>query len=862
MKSTSLAAIAALIYLVGGAGVGAAQNPATLRVTVQDQSGAVVPGATVTVSRSDNRVAALATDDRGVAEAGLLSGRHTIRVEADGFEPRELRNVNVKAGSNRLGIQLEVKRLAAEVRVVPEELLNAFGSILTPEQIAALPDDPDEFERVIEELAGPGGSIRVNGFRGGRLPPKSQIREIRIRMNPYSTENHEFSHMGVDIFTKPGLPDWHGSWTTGFRDEAISARNPFAPFRGPEQRRRFGVSLDGPLRQNRTSFFLNAEGNLSYDSRTIVAALPTGVFNSLALRPSRQLDASARVEHALTESHSLRVEFQRNATTQRNMGVGEYDLPERAYSTNQTERLFRLSDSGLLTKSIVNEFRFQSRWQHNEAAPSFISSDPTVTVLNAFTRGITAMERDRRSRQVELVDNLDFVVGRHAMKAGIQIESAAYRSRERINYNGTFIFSSLDAFRAGQPTTYSQRSGQPEVRLSQQQLGIYFQDEWRVRRNVALSAGLRYEAQSNASDRTNLAPRAGVAWNPWRNRKTTVRLGAGIFYDWVAAATIEQALRVNGTSQSDLVIRQPGYPDPFSSGGIVRLPASRLVLDPNLELPKLVVASASVEQPLGEKYQIRMDVSRQRGTHVLRSRNLNAPFQGSRPAVSDGNVLQVESSAGSSATELRVQFSRQPPGDFHWLVNYGWSRQFNDTDSSFSLPADNYDLRSEWGNAATEMRHRVFGLWSLRLPRGFTTSSTFRLNTGTPFNITTGLDGNGDTNSNDRPVGLRRNSGRGDWQWDYGTRLSWDFGLGPEVQNRGGPQIRVLRGGPDADMLGQLGTRDIQRRYKVQLYVQATNLFNHTNRINFSGVLSSPFFGAATAAQPARRFETGLRFSF
>ena len=111
------------------------------------------------------------------------------------------------------------------------------------------------------------------------MPPKSQIREIRFRLNPYAAENHDAGFGFVDVITKPGVNSWHGSSNFGFRDESLNGRQAFAKFRGPEQQRRFGLSLDGPLRKNHTSLFLNADGSLFFDAKTIVATLPTGPFS-------------------------------------------------------------------------------------------------------------------------------------------------------------------------------------------------------------------------------------------------------------------------------------------------------------------------------------------------------------------------------------------------------------------------------------------------------------------------------------------------------------------------------------------------------------------------------------------------------
>jgi hypothetical protein len=142
-----------------------------------------------------------------------------------------------------------------------------------------------------------------------------------------------------------------------------------------------------------------------------------------------------------------------------------------------------------------------------------------------------------------------------------------------------------------------------------------------------------------------------------------------------------------------------------------------------------------------------------------------------------------------------------------------------------------------------------------------------------PYNITTGFDDNGDTNSNDRPAGVRRNSARGAGQLDVSTRMSWQRGFGKRDQSGPGGGVMVSQrigpggpggpsggGGPMMSIGGGPGGE--QKRYHLEFYLQAYNLFNQTNPFNFSGVLTSPFFGKATAAHSGRRIETGIRFSF
>ncbi|PYT02738.1 MAG: hypothetical protein DMF60_20515, partial [Acidobacteria bacterium] len=307
--------------------------------------------------------------------------------------------------------------------------------------------------------------------------------------------------IGVDIYTKPGADTWRGTFNFGFRDEAVGARNVFAPVRGPEQYRRFGLALDGPVWANHTSLFLVVDGTNSYDSKTIVAALPDGLFNDVLRRPSRTLNLSARVEHALTKSHTLRAEYQHNGGRQDNLGAGDFDLPDRAYSTRQTEQIFRFSDTGLLTHRLVNELRFQTRWQNTESSSA--THSPALIVLNAFSRGGAQIQSDRHIRDVELADNIDMAFGLHSIKTGISIEAKTYDTRELRNGDGTFIFANLDSFRAARPTTFSRRAGDPRVAFTQYELGWYLQDDMRLAKSLTLSFGVRQEGQNHLADHNN-----------------------------------------------------------------------------------------------------------------------------------------------------------------------------------------------------------------------------------------------------------------------------------------------------------------------------------------------------------------------
>jgi Carboxypeptidase regulatory-like domain len=843
---------------------------ARLRVTVIDQTGAAIPSARVTINK---RRQTLTTGKPGEVNFGdLAPGKYQLQIVAEGFAPVTVEDVNVRPGANNLEVKLDVAGVQEEVTVGRDKReagtdpRGAFSAVLTEEQIAQLPDDPEEFEQALRNLAGPGANFRVNGFRGGKLPPKSQIREIRFRTNAYAAESHESSFMNVDIFTKPGLENWHGGFNIGFRDESLNARNAFAPARAAEQNRRFGFEFGGPLWKKRTSMFLSADGVNSYEAKTVFALLPDGLFNDTVRQPWRTLNLNARVEHLSTPTHTSRVEYQRNATRRDNNGVGNFDLQERGYTTDSAERVIRFADSGAVGKKLFNEVRFQAIWQDVDV--SSLSDATTIQVLGAFNSGGAQIASSRRSRELELADNLDLPFKKHGMRAGFQLEALSYDSTDLRNQNGAFIFSGLEAFRAGRPTTFKRRSGAGRVAFDQLQFGWYAQDDWRIHKSLTLSFGARHELQTNLNDRNNFMPRAGFAWSPFKKGNTTIRGGGGIFYDWFAAETYEQALRVNGQQQSDLDIRNPGFPDPFGVGTAVTLPASRIQIDPNLRMPYVSQASIGVEQSLPHNIRLMSQYSYRRGIHQLRGRNVNAPIDGVLPDQSAGVVTQIESSADSFNHLLFVNFNWAKIGKFMIGAAYVLSKTSDETDGALSLPADNFDLRGERGPSQQDTRHRFNILTNFRLTKSLSLSSIFNASSARPYNITTGFDDNKDLSVNDRPAGVGRNSARGAGQWDLSSRLSWGFSFGkkPDNQGMGGPQVRIIRGGADSgEMLGAMGSMPPgpdDKRFRAQFFIQATNLFNHANLIGFSGVRTSPLFGQAVAALPGRRIETGMRFSF
>jgi hypothetical protein len=852
---------------------------ATLRLVVKDLTGAVIPGAMVQVRGAEAATEAIAREDLPsdghglVVIEGLRPGRYAVRVEFPGFEPLVIPDVRLRNGETRRDAVLALPKYDESVSVGRDPATAAsdpqndrFNTVLGRSEIEALPDDPEEMERVLQEMAGPGGTIRVDGFRGGRLPPKSQIRSIRFSRDQFAAEHHGGGMVFVDIVTQPGLGPLRGGMDFNFRDGALNARNAYATEKGPEQTQQYTFNLSGTLLKERTSFSISANAASLYDSANVFAATPGGSSRAPIRRPSDRQNFNGRVDHALNKAHTLRVNLQQNANDQRNLGVGAFDLPERAFQRSSTDRVLRLSENGPWGSALFGETRLQLRWQSSETSSAVDA--PTIRVLDAFTSGGAQQSGGRDVAEIELATNVDWARGKHSVRAGALLEGGFYNSDSRTNHLGTYTFASLEDYEAGQPTTYTRRIGDPFVKYSQWQAGLFIQDDWRARQNLTLSAGLRTEFQTNLGDNLNLAPRFGMTWSPFKHGRTTVRAGGGIFYDWLDSSVYEQTLRVDGQRQQELVIRNPGYPDPFTGGvQMASTPVSKYILADDLVMPRRTMFTTGVSHQLSPRLGTNVSYTHSRGANRFRGRLLNTPGpDGVRPDPTVGNITQVESTASARGNQVSGGINFMIPERRTFLfANYVYSRQENDADGAFSLPANSADLSGEWGPAMGMPRHMFTTMVNTTLPKNFRVALTVSGRAGAPYNITTGRDDNGDSVFNDRPAGVTRNSARGGATWDVGSRISYAFGFGRRSAGGDGgmlgqPMVVRMGGG---DMLGGLpGGGAENKRIRFEIFASASNLLNAVNRVGYSGVMTSPFFGQATAAMPGRRIDLGARIGF
>ena len=865
-------AAAASGQVVQGTGVGS-----SLRVTVLDQTDAALVVAQVSIVDARGVEQTATVDDRGVALfENLTPGSYQVKAQADSFRPLTT-PYTVRRGENRTTLRLALATIEQAVVVEEKDSAdrrdNGFTQTLTQEQIDSLPDDPDEMAEELQRMAGPGAQIFVNGFRGGRLPPKDQIQSIRFHTNSFSAEYHEAGMIRVEVITKPGLGGWRGHTNFGFRDESLNATNAFAEEKGAEQMRRYMVNFQGPLAKGKTGLTMSFDGNSSYDSRTIVAKSAAGQpLNQLAVTPSDAMNFNARIEQQIGAGGQLQAEYTRRQNDRSNLGVGDFDLPERAYATDNSTDIFRVRSTNVIGKKVFSEFRLSVI--DSVLSTTSSSTLPAIRVNDAFNAGGAGQMGDRRAREIELAQNFDFSIGRrHSLRAGLLFETGWWDSNQRSNAFGTYTFTSLDAYNAGRPATYTIRTGNSVVDYSQTKAGWFVQDDFRASRSLQLSFGLRQEVQTQVESRWNLAPRVALTWNV--TRTATVRGGYGIFYDWFDAGIYEQTIRVDGTRQVDVIVQNPSFP--VTDGAGTSLPAS-VIRAGSIGQPIIQQASLGFEKPLTPWADFRTDYMWTRGFNTLRSVNVNAPVNGVRPDSSFGNITEIQSTGKRAMDRLTVAFNaRYMPRRIMGMVMYQLASARNFADSPTMLPSDSTNPDADWGPSAQDVRHRIFFNFNTPLARGVRMGVNIQGASAMPYTITTGLDANGDAVFNDREPGVKRNTGRGAAQWTSNLRINKSIGLGgvrqgppnmplpppPPPPSSGAMAQRVGGGGPGSgdgpQMVVMEGTN---ARYRLDLYMNVQNVFNRTNYNAFVGNRLSPFFGTATSAGPARRVEIGASISF
>jgi hypothetical protein len=859
--------------------------------------------------------------------------------------------------------KVEVQDSPTKLNVDPSN--NAGMVVLKGKDLEALSDDPDELQSELQALAGPsagpnGGQIYIDGFTAGTLPPKASIREIRINQNPFSAEYDRLGYGRIEIFTKPGTDQFHGQLFLTGNTAGFNSRNPFEsipPGTAPPgyHSTQFSTNVGGPLLSKKASLFFNIErrdiSELSVVSAQIVDPTTFAIvpFSEAVPNPRTRTNLSPRFDYQVSTNNSLTARYQYERENETNNGIGQFSLPSLGFNEQNREHQLQISDTQIVNARIINETRFQFVRETNGRTPQ--STAPTISVQGAFTDGGNGggISNDTLERY-ELQNYTSMSHGKHFLKFGARLRANRDSNESRSNFNGSFSFGSrpnpdnstcvhpvpppsgtqfsgLDAYRI--TLAYLAMPGNPQVNLqnaiqcgggaSQYSIttgtaladvtyfdaGLYFQDDWRVKPNLTVSYGLRYESQNNIGDHADFAPRVGIAWgldgNGKKSPKTVLRAGFGIFYDRFGYDLVLQQQRLNNITQQQFIVANPQFflSDTPSTTQLAASSATAPTLyqpNSNLRTPYTMQTGLTLERQLTKSANLSVTYLNARGVHQFFTENINAPICSASPCDpaaaphplgNTDNVYQYQSEGVFKQRQLIINSSVRMGTKLSLFGYYTLNYANSDASGAGTFPSTRNNISLDYGRAAFDVRHRVFFGGTMGLPYNFRLSPFLVAQSGVPFNITTGQDLNGDSIYNDRPSFASSqslpvnvvptkygsfdlvpqpgesivpiNSLTGAGRFSLNLRLSKSFGFGQKKEatntgpggpgaggtfgrGPGGPGGGGPRGGGRG---GGMDAAANNSRYNLTFSVSARNVFNNVNLATPIGNLTSPLFGQA-----------------
>ena len=826
---------AVLLTLLLAAADGFAQSGRQLVVTVVDPTEQAVPGATVSIEQNGAGKQTLVTDANGQAVTSALpAGIYTIKATLEGFSDAQPLTVRLTGNQPaRATARLGLPRLVDSVTVAGGAERPAADTPVQTDSIAPQGAADDQIlANTIDAIAGIGNVVRVDGLQSGGLPPASTIQQIRIRQNSFDAEYHEATPAFVEIITNSKPQPWQLTVTTWDRPQSAQARNAFSVDVPAAERGGLNFNGTGNIK-NRASVSFFGNYNEGKEDQPLYAQAPSGAVRGFVDNENRYEYATLRIGLDNWRHNDLRFESDYQEFRNLNVGAGGFNLPERGFNREQKTFRSRAFWTKPLGKGGSNIVRVQTQYRREADTPE--STAQAIVVLNAFSAGGAQYQGARSDWQIEASDVLTRPIGtKQIWRGGVTLWHTGVDSSLTSNPGGTYTFSSLDAYLAGTPMTYTQRIGTGVCCFGVTQVGLWTQDDVAISKTVQVSLGLRQESETRMSRPLNLGPRGQIDWSPERVPHTTFHLGAGVFFGWVLPNDIEQTVRTDGIHQQDLLIVNPGFPNATAGASTIVLPSGRYLLSSDLTQPRIIRSSVGVDHTRGP-ITLHADFAHQEA-EALRGDNLNAPdASGIRPDAQYGNVVQVESTgrAELNALTTSIQFSNQKAGAF-FRLNYTLASARDNTDGAFFLPVDPRQPGAEWAPSNNDARHRLSGNYSqLFFGRRINAQTYWQFSSALPYTVTTGVDSNHDGVFNERPDGVGRNASRGFAQFYQGAHVGWNLPKG--VAPPGTPA-----------------------KYRVQIWVEGDNLWNRVNRTLISGVLTSPYFGQAIAASQPRRLYFGI----
>jgi hypothetical protein len=829
---------------------------ATVRGVVVDPDGAAVPQLALQL-RTNQDAMVLGGNDTTNPEgrfqfSNITPGDYFLTIPAAfGFD-RYNQPIHIGLSMHELRIQLTPSAVTQDVTVAPEAGQVALDQSANSDQVstsaAALEKVPVFDQDYIAALTPfldqtgigtMGPTIIVDGIEmKGTGVSASAIAEARINNDPYSVETNRPGKGRIEIITKSAQATLHGTLNFTFRDSTFDAKNYFAITKPFEQKRIYEGSITGPVSVGHaTSFLLSGSRQEDNQQSVVHAETLTGLVNANVPTPTHNTEFAVRIAHDFSPTHRASLQYNVTDTVFRDMGAGGLVLPQSAVNGQLREDDVIFDDRVVISPTLLNQLQLFYEKDHNPTRS--VVNAQKVVVDGTFTGGGAQIDILNTENNGKINDIVNWTHKNQYIKFGVNIPNLSRRAWEdQSNRLGTYSFSSLADYASGTPYSFTQQSGLGRTVFWMNEIGVFFQDQIQLRPNLHVGVGVRYDWQTYFKSIHDFAPRGSVAYST-ADRKTIVRVGAGIFYDRSGAPPMADLKRYNGVVLRAFTLLNPAYPQPYAPGTDLSGFPTNLVLEAkNTRIPYIFNDSISVERQLPHGLTAAATYRGTLGVAMFLSRDANAPlppaFQ-ERPNLRLGIVRQIESEGRQSGHAVDLTLNSKSNRWFSGMAQYTLSRTDNNTGGIAWFPANQYSMQGEYARADFDQRHRFNMLAVFNGDHWLNLGVAAKLYSGTPFTETSGQDTFNTGMLNARPAGVNRNTleTAGNHELD----LRWSHELFPFHQ----------------------------KSDKVPNFSLAVDAFNITNRTNFTtyvGNVQSSFFDQATAALPARRIQFTGRIKF
>ena len=693
------------------------------------------------------------------------------------------------------------------------------------------------------------GGIR-GGERGDKAYTISQeaIQEFQVTNAGYAAEFGRSGGGAVNAITKSGTNRLQGSAFWYFRDEALTSDDAFDRPPTDFSQNQFGATAGGPIKQNRTHFFV-AYDQQQQSTPFIVKfnGNPAGVpgfegQEGTFIQTNDVFTLLGRVDHQISSTHHLWARVNRSTNTGEN-GIVASSPTTSTVANNALEKDNTLTAvtqlSSALSSNRLNEFRAQFSREDRPREPN--TQDPTITVTGFGTTGrvsfLPSLQTDDR---YQFVDNYTILAGAHSFRAGFDINfthtmqpfflsrsAGEYRFNNVADYMAT-VAGTRQAYR-----DFRQGFGRADVDFWQKEYAIFVQDTWRMRPNLTLNYGLRYEAQINPqpdepnpllagsdqvpSDKNNFGPRVGFSWDPWKDNRGIVRFNTGLFYSRTPALLIVSPFTSNGAAQLQLTFTPttpgaPVFPNSLAAPptGTATPRSSVNVFDPDFENPRTFQTSLGVEREVAANITVGADYTYARMENLQRLFDINiAPPSGvaadgrllygsPRPNPNFNLIVQAESTARGMYNALTLSAKRRWSGGSQWynrglqyqaFYTYAHTKDDDSNERKFQdiFYQDWQSLGAEYTWSNNDVRHNFVMNATWAFAGDVQAGVIFNARSGAPYSrlSSTDLNGDGAANANDRQfingVDTGRNSYRQPNFSKLDLRVSKNIRLGQPI---------------------------------------------------------------------------------